>query len=64
LAVMRERLLASGMPEWHVDVQVDFSTALSTGHASAVTSTVEGVTGRPARNLEQFIREHVVRFTG
>jgi uncharacterized protein YbjT (DUF2867 family) len=64
LAVMRERLLASGMPEWHVDVQVDFSTALSAGHASAVTSTVEGVTGRPARTLEQFIREHVVRFTG
>jgi nucleoside-diphosphate-sugar epimerase len=28
-AVMRERLLASGVPEWHVDVQVDFSTALS-----------------------------------
>jgi uncharacterized protein YbjT (DUF2867 family) len=64
LAVMRERLLASGMPEWHVDVQVDFSTALSAGHASAVTSTVEAVTGRPARTLEQFIREHVVRFTG
>jgi uncharacterized protein YbjT (DUF2867 family) len=64
LAVMQERLLASGMPEWHVDVQVDFSTALSAGHASAVTNTVEAVTGRPARTLEQFIREHVVRFTG
>ena len=64
LEVMRERLLASGMPEWHVDVQVDFSTALSAGHASAVTNTVEAVTGRPARTLEQFIREHVVLFTG
>jgi len=63
-AVMRERLLASGMPEWQVDVQVDFSTALSAGHASVVTSTVEAVTGRPARTLEQSIREHVVRFTG
>lgn len=64
LEVMRERLLASGMPEWHVDVQVDFSTALSAGHASAVTNTVEAVTGKPARTLEQFIREHVVLFTG
>jgi uncharacterized protein YbjT (DUF2867 family) len=64
LAVMQERLLASGMPEWHVDVQVDFSTALSAGHASAVTNTVEAVTGRPARTLEQFIQEHVVLFTG
>ena len=64
LEVMRERLLASGMPEWHVDVQVDFSTALSAGHASAVTNTVEAVTGNPARPLEQFLREHVVQFTG
>ena len=64
LEVIRERLLASGMPEWHVDVQVDFSTALSAGHASAVTNTVEAVTGKPARTLEQFIHKHVVLFTG
>ena len=63
LAAMRERLLASGMPEWHVDVQVDFSTALSAGHASVVTDTVEAVTGRPARTLEQFIRAHLALFT-
>jgi uncharacterized protein YbjT (DUF2867 family) len=63
LAVMRERLLASGMPEWHVDVQVDFSTALSAGHASTVTDAVEIVTGKPPRSFEQFIREHVALFT-
>ena len=63
MAVMRERLLTAGMPEWHVNVQVDFSTALSAGHASAVTNTVEAVTGKPARPLEQFLREHVVQFT-
>jgi uncharacterized protein YbjT (DUF2867 family) len=63
LAGMREQRLASGMPEWHVDVQVDFSTALSAGHASAVTNTVEAVTGKPARTLEQFIRERMVLFT-
>jgi uncharacterized protein YbjT (DUF2867 family) len=64
LAVMRERLLASGMPEWHVDVQVDFSTALSAGHASTVTNTVETVTGKPPRTLEQLIREHAALFVG
>ena len=64
MAVMRERLLTAGMPEWHVNVQIDFSTALSAGHASTVTNTVEAVTGRPARPLEQFLREHVVQFTG
>ncbi len=63
LTVMRDRLVASGMPAWHVDVQVDFSTALSAGHASTVTSTVEAVTGRPARTLEQFIQEHLALFT-
>jgi uncharacterized protein YbjT (DUF2867 family) len=62
--VMRARLLASGMPQWHVDVQVDFSTALRAGDASTVTDTVEAVTGRPPRPFEQFIREHVARFGG
>jgi len=64
LEAMRERLLASGMPEWHVDVQVDFSTALGAGHASTVTDTVEAVTGKPPRTFEQFIREHMALFTG
>jgi uncharacterized protein YbjT (DUF2867 family) len=63
-AVMRERLLASGMAEWHVDVQVDFSTALSAGHASTVTNIVEAVTGKPPRTLEQLIRAHTALFVG
>jgi uncharacterized protein YbjT (DUF2867 family) len=62
LEAMRQRLLASGMPAWHVDVQVDFSTALSAGHAAIVTNTVEAVTGMPARTFEQFIREHLALF--
>jgi uncharacterized protein YbjT (DUF2867 family) len=64
LEVMRQRLLASGVPAWHVDVQVDFSTALRAGHASIVTNSVEAVTGKPARTFEQFIREHMALFTG
>jgi uncharacterized protein YbjT (DUF2867 family) len=63
LQVMRQRLLASGMPEWHVEVQVDFSTALGAGHASTVTDTVEAVTGKSPRTFEQFIREHLALFT-
>jgi uncharacterized protein YbjT (DUF2867 family) len=64
LEVMRQQLLASGMPEWHVDVQIDFSNALGAGHASTVTDTVEAVTGKPPRSFEQFIREHVALFMG
>jgi uncharacterized protein YbjT (DUF2867 family) len=64
LEVMRQLLLASGMPAWHVGVQVDFSTALSAGHASIVTNSVEAVAGKPARTFEQFIQEHVALFSG
>jgi hypothetical protein len=63
-AVMRERLLAAGMPEWHVEVQVEFSTALESGQASTATDTVETVTGRPPRTFDQFIREHLALFNG
>jgi uncharacterized protein YbjT (DUF2867 family) len=64
MTVMRERLLASGMPEWQVDVQVDFSTALGAGQASTVTDTVEAVTGSPPRTFDQFIRGHIALFIG
>jgi uncharacterized protein YbjT (DUF2867 family) len=63
LEVMRQRLIASGMPEWHVDIQVDFSTALGAGHASTVTDTVEVVTGKPPHTFEHFLREHLALFT-
>jgi uncharacterized protein YbjT (DUF2867 family) len=64
LKVMRQRLLASGMPEWHVDIQIEFSTALSSGQASTVSDTVEAVTGSAPRTLSQFIREHIALFNG
>jgi uncharacterized protein YbjT (DUF2867 family) len=64
LQVMRERLRTSGMPAWQVDVQVDFSIALSRGAAATVTDDVELVTGRPARSFERFVRAHAALFTG
>jgi uncharacterized protein YbjT (DUF2867 family) len=64
LDTMRERLHTSGMPEWHVEVQLEFSAALSAGHAATVTDTVAAVTGKPARTFDQFLQEHVGLFTG
>ena len=64
LAAVRPRLLATGMPEWHVEVQMDFHTALREGGASIVTDTVETVTGKPPRSFEQFAREHAALFRG
>jgi uncharacterized protein YbjT (DUF2867 family) len=63
LEAMRERLRASGMPEWHIAVQIDFSAALSAGHAATVTDAVAAVTGKPPRTFEQFFQEHVGLFT-
>jgi uncharacterized protein YbjT (DUF2867 family) len=64
LEVMQARLRASGLPEWHVEVQVEFSAALRANHASTVTDTVEAVTGKPPRMFGQFIREHIALFMG
>jgi uncharacterized protein YbjT (DUF2867 family) len=64
LADVRQRLLETGMPEWHVEVQMDFHAALREGGASTVTGTVEAVTGKPPRTFEQFAREHAPLFGG
>jgi hypothetical protein len=64
LEAIRERLRASGMPEWHVEVQMDFTIALRAGQAATITDTVAAVTGRPPRTFEQFFQEHVGLFIG
>ena len=61
-AVVRQRLLETGMPDWYVEVQMDFHAALREGGASIVTDTVESVTGKPPRSFEQFAREHAALF--
>src|ERR687887_176533 len=61
-AVVRQRLLETGMPEWYVEVQMDFHAALREGGASIVTDTVESVTGKPPRSFEQFAHEHAALF--
>jgi uncharacterized protein YbjT (DUF2867 family) len=63
LEAVRERLRASGMPEWHVQVQIDFSTALRAGQAATVTDVVAAVTGRQPRTFVQFFQEHRDLFT-
>jgi uncharacterized protein YbjT (DUF2867 family) len=64
LADVWQRLLETGMREWHVEVQMDFHTALREGGASIVTDAVETMTGKPPRSFEQFAREHAALFRG
>jgi uncharacterized protein YbjT (DUF2867 family) len=61
-AVMRKQLLDAGMPEWLVDVRMDFNATLSAGGASTVTDVVRMVTGKPPRTFAHFVREHASLF--
>jgi uncharacterized protein YbjT (DUF2867 family) len=64
IAALRAALRASGMPDWHVDIQVEFSLALGSGQASTVTDAVEAITGKAPRTLDQFISQHIGLFNG
>jgi uncharacterized protein YbjT (DUF2867 family) len=58
----RDQLLGKGMPEWHVELILQFHRALSAGSASEVGHTVERFNGRRPRTLTEFIRENVDAF--
>lgn len=60
--LFRQQLLEAGLPEWLVEVRMDFNTAFLEGRASTVTDTVERVTGKPPRTFEQFVRDYASRF--
>lgn len=54
---LRERILASGAPEFVVDPTLNYFTAVRTGRWYA-TSTVADLLGRPARTFDQWLRDH------
>jgi uncharacterized protein YbjT (DUF2867 family) len=64
LATVRQELVATGLPEWLVEVRMEFATALRDGYAAVVTDTVQAVTGQPARTFDAFAHEHAALFRG
>jgi uncharacterized protein YbjT (DUF2867 family) len=64
LAAVQQEMVATGLPEWLVDVRMEFATALRDGYAAVVTDTVQAVTGQPARTFDAFAREYVALFRG
>jgi uncharacterized protein YbjT (DUF2867 family) len=58
----RQNLLASGMPEWLAEQIVVLFGLLRAGVASAVTDTVQAVTGRAPRDFAQFAADFGVVF--
>src|SRR5262245_11052058 len=59
---LKAGLLASGQPEWQATAMVELNNYAQQGHASVVTDTVERVTGRPARRLDRWARDHAPAF--
>jgi uncharacterized protein YbjT (DUF2867 family) len=62
LATVQQEMVATGLPEWLVEVRMEFAAALRDGYAAAVTDTVQAITGQPARTFDTFAREHVALF--
>jgi len=54
----RAHLLATGMPDFHVDHLIDLFRAYRDGAGAAVTFDVRSVTGRDPVSFEQFVRDH------
>jgi uncharacterized protein YbjT (DUF2867 family) len=58
----RSAMVAAGLPEFVADQVVAIFGQLRAGVASAVTGTVESLTGRPPRGIAHFLRDHEAAF--
>lgn len=56
------RLRAAGSAEWHATVLGEIYAFYRNGEGARVSDAVRRVTGRPARSMEDFIRDHVAQF--
>ena len=56
-AAARSALEKSGMPDWHVEILLQFNRAFAEGHASRTTDLVERVLGRPPRMLRAWLED-------
>jgi uncharacterized protein YbjT (DUF2867 family) len=65
---IRAALLGFGMDDWLVgalvDLYQDYQRSGTDGYATQVTDTVERLTGRPARSLDQLLAEQPAATTG
>jgi uncharacterized protein YbjT (DUF2867 family) len=61
-AVARQKLIATGMPQWFASQLVMLFGLLRQGAAASVTDTAERLTGHRPRSVAQFVRDHVSGF--
>lgn len=60
--VYQEYLMSQKLPQWKVDDLTLLAHSFQNGHSWPVTSAVAEWTGRPARTLTHFIRDHASAF--
>jgi uncharacterized protein YbjT (DUF2867 family) len=58
----RKQMLASGFPRWLTDDMLVLFASFREGYGSAVSPTVEAVTGQQPRSFRQFARDSAQRF--
>lgn len=56
------RMRAAGSPEWHATVLGEIYAFFRDGEGARVSDAIERVTGRRARSMEGFIRDHEAQF--
>lgn len=59
----REAMLGQGLPEWLVEDLLLMAERVADGQAERVTDDVERLTGRRARTIEAFARDHRAQFS-
>jgi uncharacterized protein YbjT (DUF2867 family) len=59
----RRTLLGYGVQQWIVDMLEEYAQAYACGWGDFTTDTVNGLLGRPPRDMADFIRDHAAAFT-
>ncbi|KAA9357187.1 SDR family oxidoreductase [Larkinella humicola] len=62
-AHLRQALLSVGFPEWQADGLIEDYAHYSRGEASAVSSAIQEVTGKPPRDFKSFVRDYTAVFS-
>jgi uncharacterized protein YbjT (DUF2867 family) len=61
-AAAKQSLMAMGLAEWRVDALLELMAATRQGQMAGVSDTVQKVTGRPPKSIEQWAKENAVAF--
>ncbi|MFQ5908985.1 MAG: SDR family oxidoreductase [Thermoplasmata archaeon] len=59
---VRKGIEEAGLPDWYLDAAIEASRSTREGRYSAVSATVEEVTGKKPRSFEQFARDYAEAF--